>query len=89
MTLQELREKIEEIDDDIIRLIRARMDVALNIAETKTITGLPTHDPDRVDAVLRRVMKKAESLKLDPDSIRDVFSLLIRMSEDMQDMIRK
>ena len=88
MTLQELREDIEGTDAEIIRLIRARMDIALKIAEEKTSVGLPTHDPDRVDVVLARVANQAKQFNLDPNPVRDIFITLIRMSEDIQDQIR-
>lgn len=89
MTLQELRVDIELIDSEIIRLIRARMDVALKIAEEKEKTGHATHDPARAEAVLSRASSLAEASGLDPSPVRDIFTLLIRMSEDLQDRTRR
>ena len=88
MTLEELREEIESVDLEIIRLIRARMDVALKIAEEKSSTGIPTRVPDRVEAVLTHVTKEAERSGIDPDPVRKIFTMLIRMSEELQDKKR-
>lgn len=88
MTLEELRGEIEAVDLEIIRLIRARMDIALRVAEEKAATGLPTRDPERVEAVLSGVEEQAERFGIDPGPIRDIFTTLIRMSEDLQDKER-
>jgi chorismate mutase len=88
MTLQELRGEIEAVDRDVLRLIRARMDIAVRIAEEKIVLGLPTRDPERADMVLSEVSVQAEVLGLDPNQVRDIFLILIRMSEDLQDRKR-
>lgn len=88
MTLEELRVEIETVDLEIIRLIRARMDIALKVAKEKSVTGLPTRDSERVEAVLCGVSHQAEKFGIDPASIKDIFTILIRMSEDLQDKQR-
>ncbi len=88
MTLDELRADIESVDLEIIRLIRARMDIAIKIAEEKETTGSPTRDPERVEVVLSHVERQAEQSGIDPGPIRNIFTTLIRMSEDLQDKKR-
>ena len=88
MTLQELRGEIEEVDQELIRLIKARMDIAVRIADEKSATGFPTRDPDRVGVVLAGVSEQARNLGMDPDPVREIFRTLIRMSEDLQDRKR-
>ncbi|PKL60668.1 MAG: chorismate mutase [Methanomicrobiales archaeon HGW-Methanomicrobiales-4] len=88
MTLQELRGEIEAVDREILRLFRARMDIAVRIAEEKAALGLPTRDSERAGTVLSGVGVQAEALGLDPDLVREIFSILIRMSEDLQDRKR-
>jgi chorismate mutase len=89
MTLQALRKEIEDVDQDLLRLIKARMDIAVRIAAEKSVTGHPTRDPERAARVLAGVMREAETCGLDPEAVRDIFSTLIRMSEDLQDQQRK
>jgi chorismate mutase len=89
MTLQELRRDIEGVDQELLRLIRARMDIAVRIAEEKSVAGLPTRDDERAAQVLFRVCEDAGELDLDTSSVREIFSILIRMSEDLQDRKRQ
>jgi|GEM_PF-5378506 chorismate mutase len=42
------------------------------------------HDPDREEEVLERVEERAESLEVDPETVREVFELLMGMSKDEQ-----
>lgn len=88
MTLQELRGEIEAVDQEIIRLIKTRMDISSRIAEEKAKAGLPTRDPERVSVVLTEAKSRAVSAGMDPEPVRDIFSILIRMSEDLQDKKR-
>lgn len=88
MTLQELRNEIEDVDQELLRLIKARMNIAVRIADEKSVLGLPTRDPQRAFAVLESVSRDAEEKGLDPMSVREIFGILIRMSEELQDTKR-
>lgn len=81
MSLEKLRGEIEAVDLEIMRLIKARMDIAIKIAEEKAAAGAPTRDPERVEVVLNHVARQAELSGMDPGPIRDIFTSLIRMSE--------
>ena len=89
MTLQELRKEIEGVDRELLRLIRARMDIAVRIAEEKSAAGLPTRDPGRAAQVLAGITREAENSGLDTVSVREIYAILIRMSEDLQDRQRQ
>jgi chorismate mutase len=88
MSLEKLRSEIEAVDLEIIRLIKARMDIAIKIAEEKAVAGAPTRDPERVEMVLNHVARQAEQSGIDPDPTREIFTTLIRMSESLQDKKR-
>lgn len=88
MTLQELRSEIEAVDQELIRLIKARMDIAARIADEKSVENLPTRDPGRVEVVLNRVCRLAEGQGIDPVPVEAIFRILISMSEDLQDRKR-
>ncbi|MBE6605438.1 MAG: bifunctional chorismate mutase/prephenate dehydratase [Ruminococcaceae bacterium] len=47
MELSDYRVKIDEIDSEIVRLFKERMEVSRNIAECKREKGLPVYDPKR------------------------------------------
>ena len=54
MDIQELRNQINEIDQQLVRAFDARMKVALEIGKYKNENGLPVFDPARERAVLDR-----------------------------------
>lgn len=88
MTLQELRGEIEAVDRELIRLIKARMEIAARIADEKSMVNLPTRDPGRVEVVLGRVCSLAREEGIEPGPVQEIFRTLIRMSEDLQDRKR-
>ena len=55
MEIQQLREKINQCDDTLVRAFRERMDTAMEIAKYKQENGLPVLDPARERAVISRV----------------------------------
>ncbi len=55
MEIQELRKKIDAIDDQLARLFKERMDVSLSIAQYKKENKLPVLDRGREREVLIRV----------------------------------
>lgn len=59
MNLNDFRDRINEIDDQIIELFTERMRTAAKIAEAKAAQNLPVLDSGREKAVLRRVKEKA------------------------------
>jgi len=63
-TLQHLREKIDGIDDKLLRLFEERMDVAAEIAAWKKANGIPVLDRQReaekLDEISRKANPKAE-----------------------------
>jgi len=84
MTLEALREEIASIDRRIIDLIAERQGLAARMAEFKHHDGLPVTDPDQREAVLTRAFDYAVEKNIDPVETRNIFSLLITMSEERQ-----
>lgn len=84
MTLEHIRMDIARVDDDIIRLLARRMELAELVLEEKKRLGLPINDDRQNALVLKRAMEKATELNIDTAAVREVFSILIRMSIDRQ-----
>ena len=59
MDLNDFRNRISEIDNQIIELFVERMRTAAKIAEAKSAQNLPILDSSREKAVLRHVKEKA------------------------------
>ena len=58
MEIKELREQIDIIDDELVRLFAKRMDISKQVAEYKKENSLPIHVPAREREILQEVAKK-------------------------------
>lgn len=84
MSLEELREEIEEIDRDLVELIARRTYVADTVAEVKAKQGLPTTDEDQEQRVMDRAGENAEHFDVDSNLVKDIFRLLIELNKISQ-----
>jgi len=84
MGLEEHRSEIEEIDEEVIRLIDKRIGISKKIFEAKRSEGKPISDPERESLVLRKAMDMATELNLDAGAIKTIFEILITMSVQKQ-----
>lgn len=82
--LEELRKKIDEIDSRIVRCLKERSDVVLEIAKTKSMNHIGIADEAREDAVIEHVTSEAKSLGVDEDTVWAVFRSLILGSRATQ-----
>lgn len=57
LELDEIRRKIDEIDDELMALFSRRLDAVAEIAAWKEKHGLPVDDSQREAAIYRRVEK--------------------------------
>ena len=84
MPIESLREEINRIDREIIRLIAKRQAVVGKIARVKFTEGLPVHDEERVKAVLESSFNYAVEHKINPVHVQRIMLILIEMSEEWQ-----
>jgi chorismate mutase len=54
MTIEDWRAKIDEIDDELLRLLNVRARLAIQVGESKRTAGLSIHDRDRERYVVDR-----------------------------------
>ena len=82
MDLKEYRQRIDEIDDGILRLFTERMELAAGIAAYKRENDLPVLDRRREQEKLQQIAEKS------PEDLRDdtgrLFSLLFELSRSCQ-----
>jgi len=84
MPIESLREEINRIDREIIRLIAKRQAAAGKIAREKFTRGLPIHDGERVKAVLESSFNYAVEHKINPVHVQRIMLILVEMSEEWQ-----
>ena len=80
--MEELRERLNIIDGQILELFLARMRIAKEIGYYKKENGMPVEDKTRENEIITRMC-----LGADPEAayyIRDFFEELIALSKDVQ-----
>ena len=82
--LEELRERIIAVDDEIIQLIGERRNLVLEIGHIKESLGLPILDPAREARVVRRVAERSRALGVDEELTRDVIWRIISSARQTQ-----
>jgi chorismate mutase/prephenate dehydrogenase len=87
MTLDQLRQQLDQIDGEIIALMARRQAIAREVAAAKRATGYPTRDYQREREVVLGVRRRAEALGLPGDLAENVLRLLIRSSLTTQEQV--
>ncbi len=75
-TLEEAREKIDQVDEEIVKLIAERNDYIKQIAHFKTSVE-EIKAEDRIADVISRVREQAISLELSPNLINELYVKMI------------
>jgi len=75
-TLNEAREKIDKVDEEIVKLIAERNDYIKQIAHFKTSVD-EIKAEDRIEDVISRVREQAISLGLSPNLINELYVKMI------------
>ena len=75
LTIEELRGRIDVIDDQLVRLLNVRVACAVEIGRLKQGQGVPIYQPDREKQVLVQVRQSATSLAgpLNADAVVRIF----------------
>jgi chorismate mutase len=62
LTIEELRSRIDVIDEQLVRLLNVRVACAVEVGRLKHEAGLPIYQPEREAQVLGRVRESATAL---------------------------
>ena len=83
MNIEHWRREIDEIDEELLRLLNLRASLALKVGALKQAADLPFCDPDRERSVLRR-LQQINSGPLDERAVGKVFRRIIRESRRVE-----
>ncbi len=83
--IEQLREKLDQIDEQIIQLLAERQMNVDAIGREKLVTKKATRDFEREKQLLTRARALAEKHGLEPELINELFSLIIRASLQKQE----
>ena len=82
MTIDELRQEIDGIDDRLLELFQRRMAVAKEIGQYKKENSLPVKDTEREREIISRLCEKAQPELA--EYVKTLFASLFEMSGDYQ-----
>jgi chorismate mutase len=83
--LQDSRVKIDELDDEIIKLIKLRTSLAGDIARAKMVLNLEIQDKDREEYIQGRILAREQ--EMDKDSLTQIINILTDLSKQEQQKI--
>lgn len=78
--LPDLRDEIRAIDEELLGLVRRRLEVARRVAEAKRKAGLPVLDPAREAAVVRYAGEFAREHDLAEEDVRALYWSLVGLT---------
>lgn len=83
--LDRLRERISEVDEQLIRIIGERRNLVLAVGRMKEILRMPVMDPGREAQVVRKAASRARELGVDEEMTRDVIWRIIASARATQE----
>lgn len=87
--LEPFRRRLDEIDNQIAKLLGERLDICREVAVYKSEHEIPMMQPDRVKIVRERYLSRGAEAGLPEDFSADLFELLIattcRLEDELMD----
>ena len=84
MSLEELRKKIDQLDDKIVRLIAERMRIAGEIGLEKSHQSIQIEDITRERNVLDSVRRIAREEKINQEEVEKIYQQIVVLSKSVQ-----
>jgi len=84
MSLDNLRNKVDELDTRIVQLIAERLQITREIGREKMETGRPIEDKSREQTVLERVKSLARSANLNSEEMEKIYQQIFIASKEVQ-----
>ena len=84
MDLDSIRQEIDQIDDQIVKLLEERMHLVEGVVAYKKASGKPISDTKREEAIFEKVRSRVEDKRYQ-ETIVATFSDLLKRSRDYQD----
>jgi chorismate mutase len=82
--MDDLRERIDAIDDELLKLFNERAKLALEIGRMKKDLGLPVYIPSREEQIITRVQQENPG-PLSPISVARLYQQLIQESRTLEE----
>jgi chorismate mutase len=86
--VSDLRRRIDQIDDQLMKLLNSRSACAVEIGRIKRQIGMPIYQPEREKWILDRVERNNPG-PLDPGAVRRVFERVIDESRRLERLAKE
>jgi len=83
--LEPFRRRLDELDEQITRLLGERFHVCREVARYKSANAIPMMQPGRVEIVRQRYLSRGAQVDLPGDFTASLFELLIEATCEMED----
>lgn len=84
-TINQLRKRIDEVDNQILNLFSERAKLCESIGLLKKEKRLPVRAPSRENEVFMKVREKAAKLGLVPSKVEAIYLLIVNMCSSVQE----
>ena len=81
--IEELRERVDEVDRQLIRILNERARIVQEMVAVKAEAGKPLFDPKREEEILQKVAEENEGPIYD-SSMREIFELILHRIRDLE-----
>jgi chorismate mutase len=81
--IRELRERVDEVDRELIRALNERARIVQEIMALKVEAGAPVYDPKREEEILQKVVEMNTGPIYD-SSMRDIFEMILHRIRDLE-----
>jgi len=81
--IEELRERVDEVDRQLIRILNERARIVQELVAIKAEAGKPLFDPKREEEILQKVAEENEGPIYD-SSMREIFEIILHRIRDLE-----
>lgn len=87
--IDELRNRIDQLDDELLEILARRMKVAEKIGQYKKQNNITILQAGRWEKILEKVFRKGEEHGLDSEFVEKIFTTIHQASIDVQTQVMK
>jgi chorismate mutase len=82
--LIEIREDVSALDEEILGLLVKRMQLVTQLSTEKKRQKMAVFNEGQNEVVVQRAIERANELNIDTGAVKEIFTVILRMSIDKQ-----
>ena len=79
----ELRQQIDNLDEEIIQLLKKRMGISKEVGKLKEVLDIPVEDKNRENEIIDRLIQQA-GRNLSEEQLIRIFTVVFKSSKQVQ-----